>query len=103
MAVVSCELYNSFPNIIEGKNNVFMYNNDDDTTDKTIVFPEGCYNLRELNDYIQSKLEEYPITQINGNVIVSRGIKFSKNESTDKIIMNISYRWKVNFANVQIH
>ena len=36
MAFVGCE-YNRFPNIIEGKNNIFMYSNDDGTTNKTII------------------------------------------------------------------
>ena len=79
MAVHGCELFNSFPNIIEGKNNIFMHSNNNGDSYKTIVIPEGCYNLRELNDYIRSKLEDPVITQFNGQVVVSKGIKFSKN------------------------
>ena len=73
------ELFNTFSNIVEGKNNVFKYSNNNGDLFNTIVIPEGCYNLREINEYIQSKLEKPPITRLNGQTIPTKGIKLSKN------------------------
>ena len=55
--------------------------------------------MKELNKYIQSKLEESTITQYNGLVIPSKGIKLSKNEKR-KIVMIVGGGCKVKFSNV---
>ena len=89
MAVSGVELFNTFSNIVEGKNNVFKHSNNNGDLYNTIVIPERCYNLREINEYIQSKLEEPPINRLNGQCIRPKSIKFSKNECTDKVVLNV--------------
>ena len=83
---------------MEGKNNLFKYSNNNGDLYNTIVIPEGCYNLREINEYIQSKLEKPPISRLNGQNIPLKGIKISKNESTDKVVMNVEFGWVVKFS-----
>ena len=97
MAVTGVELFNTFSNIVEGKNNLFKYSNNNGDLFNTIVFPGGCYNLREISEYIQSKLEKPPISRLNGQNIPTNGIKVLKNESTDKVVMNLEYVWVVKF------
>ena len=89
MAVSGVELFNTFSNIMEGKNNVFEYSNNNGDLYNTIVIPERCYNLKEINENIQSKLEEPPINRLNGQWVRPKGIKFSKNECTDKVVLNV--------------
>ena len=101
MAVTGVELFNTFSNIIEGKNSVFKYSNNNGDIYNTIVFPAGCYNLREINEYIQSKLEKPPISRLNGQTIPTKGIKLSKDESTDKVVMNVEFGWVVKFKDEQ--
>ena len=97
MAVTGVELFNTFSNIVEGKNNLFKNSNNNGDLFNTIVFPEGCYNLREINDYIYSKLEKPPVSRLNGQTIPEKGIKISKKESTDKVVMNVEFGWVVKF------
>ena len=97
IAVSGVELFNTFSNIVEGKNNVYKHSNNNGDLYNTIVISEGCYNLREINEYIQSKLEEPPINRLNGQWIRPKGIKFSKNESTDKVVLNVEFGGVVKF------
>ena len=62
------------------------------------MIPEGYYNLRDINEYIQSKLEKPPISRLNGQNIPVIGIKILKNESTDKVVVNVEFGWVIKFS-----
>ena len=81
MALVNLESYYSFPNI-DATNNNFRYTPDEADTWVEIAIPEGCYELADINDYIQRIMrekghydatkEEYCITlQPNSNTLKS--------------------------------
>ena len=97
IAVIGVELFNTFSNIVECENNVFKYSNNNGDIYNTIIIPEGCYSLREMSEYILSKLEKPPIDRLNGQWIPAKGIKLSKNEITDKVVINVEYGWIVKF------
>ena len=53
-ALLSLDMYNTIPNIIEGKNNIFKYYNGTDW--KTISILTGSYELTEINNEIQRQM-----------------------------------------------
>ena len=57
IALVSFDAYNTVPNIT-GANNTFVYSTDDGATWKTIIIPEGSYEITQINASIQHKLEQ---------------------------------------------
>jgi len=52
MALVHLDTYYSFPNI-DLTNNNFRYSPDNGTTWFNIDIPEGSYEIRDINDYVQ--------------------------------------------------
>src|SRR6266581_1620881 len=52
-AFLSLEVYNSFPNITKGKNNIFKYSNDNGTSWKVLELDTGSYEVETLSDEIQ--------------------------------------------------
>src|SRR5271165_2072814 len=52
-ALLSLDMYNSIPNIINGKNNVFEYSIDNGSTWKVITINTGAYELSAINNEIQ--------------------------------------------------
>src|SRR5678815_1869735 len=56
LALVNLETYNSIPNL-DQTNNRFVYSNNTGTTWFTIVLPEGCYEIPQINAAIQRQLE----------------------------------------------
>jgi len=57
MALVNLETYFSFPNI-SATNNNFRYSPDDGDTWIDIDIPEGCYEIADINDYLQRIMKE---------------------------------------------
>jgi len=58
MALVNLESYYSFPNIT-AKNNNFRYKSGPENNPWVdINIPEGCYELADINDYIQRTMKE---------------------------------------------
>src|SRR5271166_1318475 len=55
-ALLSLDMYNSIPNIIEGKNNVFKYSIDNGSTWKVVSIDTGAYELTAINNEIQRKM-----------------------------------------------
>ena len=55
-ALLSLDMYNSIPNIIDGKNNVFEYSIDNGSTWKIITIDTGAYELEEIDNEIQRKM-----------------------------------------------
>jgi hypothetical protein len=54
-AFISLEMYNSIPNIIEGKNNMFAYDNGNGIW-KVIKLLTGSYELPDINNEIQRQM-----------------------------------------------
>lgn len=55
-ALLSLDTYNSIPNIVEGKNNIFSYSTDNGENWKTIAFGTGAYELAAINKEIKRQL-----------------------------------------------
>jgi hypothetical protein len=69
MALVSLETYYAFPNI-DATNNNFKYSPDGGKTWFNMIIPEGCYELSDLNDYVQEAIKGNFITvQANNNTL----------------------------------
>ena len=86
IALVNLETYYSFPNV---KNNIFVYNNG--KKEQTIDIPNGSYEIRSLNNYIQQQIG------LLGDD--STAIELSPNRSTLKTVLNIKPGYKVSFSN----
>ena len=95
MALVNLETYYSFPNITS-ENNHFMYK-ENERGWFSIVLPEGCYELADINNVLQremrvnghwnSSLDEYPIA-------------LGANSSTLKSTLKIKDGYTVKFQEV---
>jgi len=57
MALVNLETFFSFPNI-DATNNNFRYSPDDGDTWVDIDIPEGCYEIADINEYLQRIMKE---------------------------------------------
>ena len=57
MALVNLETYYSFPNI-DATNNHFRYSPDGGDTWVDVNIPEGCYEITDINDYLQRIMKE---------------------------------------------
>ena len=62
VSLVSFEGASMFPNIIIGKNNVFVYKTTATGAEKTIELSAGAYNISDINDSIQARLGTDNIT-----------------------------------------
>ena len=88
-ALLSLDTYNSIPNIIEGKNNVFKYYNGE--TWKTITLSTGAYELNAINNEIKR--------QIIANGDSESAIDINADISTLRSIVNIDNpNYKVDFC-----
>ena len=86
-ALLSLDMYNSIPNIIDGKNNVFEYSIDNGSTWNIITIDTGAYELSAINNEIQRKMIA------NGHSDTSNllcYITISANESRGTSIINIA-------------
>ena len=75
-ALLSLDAYNSIPNIIEGKNNVFKYYNGEAW--KTISLSTGAYELNAINNEIKRQIiangDSENALDINADVSTLRSI-----------------------------
>src|SRR5579863_134564 len=78
-ALLSIETYNSIPNIIEGKNNLFKYFNGQNW--KVIALQTGAYELDAINNEIKRQMK---INGDNADIIT-----ISAEVSTLRSIVNI--------------
>src|SRR5271165_3325824 len=86
-ALLSLDMYNSIPNIIDGKNNAFKYSVDDGDTWKMITIDTGSYELSAINNEIQRKMiAEGDFDSIN----LLCYITITANESRGTSIINIT-------------
>jgi hypothetical protein len=97
-ALLSIDLYNSFPNITE-ENNKFKYSTDGGTSWKVITLSTGSYELAAINDEIQRQMIINDDYDKETNTFY---INISANISTLRSVIeitNTSYQIDFNFAN----
>src|SRR5271155_2517253 len=88
-ALLSLDTYNSIPNIIKGKNNVFKYYNGEAW--KTIILSTGAFELNGINNEIKR--------QNIANDDSDSTIDINADVSTLRSIVNIDYsEYKVDFG-----
>jgi len=86
-ALLSLDMYNSIPNIINGKNNVFEYSVDSGSTWKVISIATGAYELSAINNEIQRKMIAERDFDKNNSLCY---ITITANESRGTSIINIT-------------
>ena len=95
-ALLSLDTYNSIPNVIKGKNNIFKYSNDNGASWKVLELDTGSYELETLSDEIQR------LMIINGDYDLVNSkfyITISPNKSKLTSIINITNPdYKVDFS-----
>ncbi len=89
MALVGLETYYSFPNIDITKNNL-RYSRDDGVTWHDINVPEGCYEISDINNYVQKILKERGASE--------NSISIEPNNNTLKCVLNVAAGYKVDFT-----
>ena len=89
MALVGPETYYSLPNIDLTKNNL-RYSRDDDVTWHDINVPEGCYEISDINDYMQKILKEH--------IARKNFISIEPKNNTLKCVLNVAVGYKVDFT-----
>ena len=100
MASVGLETYYSFPNIDITKNNL-RYSRDDGVTFISchitwhdINVPEGCYEISDINDYIQKSLNERGASE--------NSISIEPNNNTLTCVLNVAAGYKVDFTTANL-
>ena len=102
MSLLNLETYFSFPNI-DASNNHFRYTPDAEgrlveTGDHEwfdVFIPEGCYEITDVNDYIQRTMKD------NGHydaVNNEHSISLEPNTNTLKSVLTIASNYKVDFT-----
>ena len=86
-ALLSLDMYNSIPNIIDGKNNAFEYSVDSGSTWKMITIDTGSYELSAINNEIQRKMIAEGDFDSNNSLCY---ITITANESRGTSIINIT-------------
>ena len=93
IALVNLETYYSFPNIDE-TNNVFVYSPDNGNSWVKIKIPEGSYEIDDINNTIQHKMEKRghhdPINE-------DYYINISANSNTLKSVLILEKDYQVDF------
>src|SRR5688572_11010654 len=96
MSLINLETYFSFPNI-DTTNNNFRYSPDEGATWFDVNIPEGCYEITDVNDYLQRIMKE------NGHYDVANAqpnISIEPNSNTLKSVLNIASLYVVDFRPV---
>ena len=83
------ETYYSFPNIDNTKNNL-RYSQDEGTTWHDVNMSEGCYEISDINDYIQKVLKERGSSE--------NFISIEPNNNMLKCVLHIAAGYKVDFT-----
>jgi hypothetical protein len=77
-ALLSLDTYNSIPNIIVEKNNIFKYSTDDGITWKIIAFNTGAYELTAINNEVKRQMiangDNESVITITPNITTSTSI-----------------------------
>ena len=101
MSLLNLETYFSFPNI-DATNNHFRYTPDfyerSDVIGSSpwtdVFIPEGCYEITDINDYIQRTMKENGhYDTVNNEYYIS----LQPNTNTLKSVLNIAPNYKVDF------
>src|SRR5688572_16970859 len=93
MALLNLETYFSFPNI-DATNNHLRYSPDEGVTWVDVNIPEGCYEITDINDYLQRIMKE------NGHYDVANAqpsISIEPNSNTLKSVLTIAPLYVVDF------
>ena len=96
MALVNLETYYSFPNI-DATNNNFKYSPDGGSTWVEIAIPEGCYELADINEYVQRTMKE---AGHYDSVKEDYCISLQANSNTLKSVLNIAPDYSVDLTPV---
>ena len=94
MALVNLETFYSFPNI-SATNNNFRYSPDDGDTWVDIDIPEGCYEIADINEYLQRIMRE------KGHYDATKEeccITLQPNTNTLKSVLTIATDYKVDLT-----
>src|SRR5271155_2344701 len=95
-ALLSLDMYNSIPSIIDGKNNAFEYSVDSGSTWKIITIDTGGYELSAINKEIQRKMIAEGDCDGNNSLCY---ITITANESRGTSIINITnINYRVDFG-----
>lgn len=76
-ALLDFTTYNSIPNIVEGKNNEFIYKEKDELEEKSIKLPTSMYEIEDILKYLKSELKtahislSYNISEASSTVQIS--------------------------------
>src|SRR5688572_25752492 len=93
MALLNLATYFSFPNI-DATNNHLRYSPDGGATWVDVNIPEGCYEITDVNDYLQRIMKE------NGHYDVANEapcVSLQPNTNTLKSVLTIATNYKVDF------
>ena len=93
MSLLNLETYFSFPNI-DATNNHLRYSPDGGATWVNVNIPEGCYEITDVNDYLQRIMKEnghYDVANEESNVSIQ------PNSNTLKSVLTIATNYKVDF------
>lgn len=93
MALVDLETYYSFPNV-DATNNNFRYSPDGGTEWFDINIPEGCYEMSDINQYIQRIMKQARHYDAANDVPF---ISIEPNSNTLKTVLNIGTNYVVDF------
>jgi hypothetical protein len=94
MALVNLETYYSFPNIYATNNN-FKYSPDSGATWFVEDIPEGCYEITDINEYIQRRMKENEHYDMANDAYT---IKIDANSNTLKTVLHIAENYRVDFS-----
>jgi len=93
IALVNLESYYSFPNL-DSTNNNFRYSPDDGGAWIEINIPEGCYEIADINEYIQRIMKESGhYDTVNDKPCIS----INPNSNTLKSVLTIAQGYRVSF------
>jgi hypothetical protein len=93
MGLVNLETCYSFPNI-DATNNAFSYSPNGGGMWVTINIPEGCYEITDINEYVQRTMKENEHYDSVNNVY---NIKIEANNNTLKTVVHIAENYMVDF------
>jgi hypothetical protein len=94
MALVNLETYYSFPNI-DATNNNFRYSANGGVSWFDIDVPEGCYEVADINEYLQRIMKENGHYDVSNNVAT---ITLEPNSNTLKSVLNIAEGYRVDLT-----
>ena len=88
--------WSNIPNVVTGKNDNFTYTNNNNQT-KTIIIPQGTYEIDQINQYIQAQMQtngDYNNTTSPPSYYITIQI----NDPTYQVVVTTSNSYKVDFT-----